>query len=171
MDESQTRSDKVTKSLGVIYLIVLVWIILLKLGVEFSYMEVRNINWIPFANGYYSMMETIMNVVIFIPLGIYVGILSRNGLFRMKLFLFFLTSLLLEGLQYLFKFGTFDITDLMTNTTGGIIGYLLFLAVNKLYQNPLKAQKSINLIFGTGTILLISLLIMLKLNMLPIRYQ
>lgn len=171
MDESQTSSDKLTKSLVVIYLIVLVWIILLKLGVEFSYMEARRINWIPFANGYYSMLETIMNVVIFIPLGIYVGILLRNGLFRMKLFLFFLTSLLLEVLQYLFKFGTFDITDLMTNMTGGIIGYLLFLAVNKLYQNPLKAQKTINLIFGTGTILLISLLIMLKLNMLPIRYQ
>lgn len=171
MDESQSSYDKLTKSLFVIYLIVMGWIILLKLGVQFSYMEERRLNMVPFANGYYSMMETIMNVVIFIPMGMYAGILLRNKAFGMKLLFFFLTSLLLEGLQYVFKFGAFDITDLLTNTTGGIIGYLLYLGFRAFFKNPLKAQKSFNLIFGLGTILIVSLLILLKLNMLPIRYQ
>lgn len=171
MDESQSSYDKLTKSLFVIYLIVMGWIILLKLGVQFSYMEERRLNMVPFANGYYSMMETIMNVVIFIPMGMYAGILLRNKAFGMKLLFFFLISLLLEGLQYVFKFGAFDITDLLTNTTGGIIGYLLYLGFRAFFKNPLKAQKSFNLIFGLGTILIVSLLILLKLNMLPIRYQ
>lgn len=171
MDESQASFDKLTKSLLVIYLIVLGWIILLKLGVQFSYMEERRINLIPFANGYYSMMETIMNVVIFIPMGMYAGTLFRNKLFGFKLFFFFLISLILEGLQYVFKLGAFDITDLMTNTTGGIIGYLLYLAFSLLFTTPLKAQKAFNFIFAIGTILIVSLLVLLKLNMLPIRYQ
>ena len=171
MDEYQTSSDKLTKSLFVIYLIVMGWIILLKLGVQFSYMEERRFNLVPFANGYYSMMETIMNVVIFIPLGMYAGALFKNKLFGFKLFFYFLISLILEGLQYVFKLGAFDITDLMTNTTGGIIGYLLYLAFRVLFKTPFKAQKSFNLIFGVGTILIVLLLVLLKLNMLPIRYQ
>ena len=171
MDESQTSSDKLTKFLFVIYLIVVGWIILLKLGVQFSYTDERRINFIPFANGYFTMMETIMNVVIFLPMGMYAGALFRNKLFGFKLFFFFLISLILEGLQYVFKLGAFDITDLMTNTTGGIIGYLLYLAFRGFFKSPLKAQKSFNIIIAVGTILIVSLLILLKLNMLPIKYQ
>ena len=171
MGESQRRAEQLTKSLFAIYLIVMGWIILLKLGVQFSYTEERRINLIPFANGYFTMMETIMNVVIFIPMGMYVGALFRNKLFGFKLFFFFLISLVLEGLQYVFKLGAFDITDLLTNTTGGVIGYLLYLGFREFFKTPLQAQKSFNLIVGAGTILIVALLVLLKLNMLPIKYQ
>ncbi|MEB2779941.1 VanZ family protein [Algoriphagus sp. C2-6-M1] len=171
MEKAQSTIDRLTKTLLLIYLIVLGWIILLKLGVQFSYMEERKINLIPFANGYYSIMETILNVVIFIPLGIYGGVLFRNKAFAIKLFFFFLISLMLEGLQYAFRFGTFDITDLLTNTSGGIIGYLLFWILQKFIMKPLKAQKYINVVGAIGTFLIVSLLVLLKLNMLPIRYQ
>ena len=171
MDESQRRAEQLTKSLFAIYLIVMGWIILLKLGVQFSYTEERRINLIPFANGYFTMMETIMNVVIFIPMGMFAGALFRNMLFGFKLFFFFLISLVLEGLQYVFKLGAFDITDLLTNTTGGVIGYLLYLGFRGFFKTPLQAQKSFNLIVGAGTILIVTLLVLLKLNMLPIKYQ
>ncbi|MEB2785467.1 VanZ family protein [Algoriphagus persicinus] len=171
MEKAQSTTDRLTKTLLLIYLIVLGWIILLKLGVQFSYMEERKINLIPFANGYYSMMETILNVIIFIPLGIYAGVLFRNRTFKFNLLFFFLISLMLEGLQVLFKFGTFDITDLLTNTFGGIIGYLLFWTLQRFITKPLKAQKYINIIGAIGTFLIVALLVLLKLNMLPIRYQ
>lgn len=150
---------------------VLGWIILLKLGVQFSYVEERKINLIPFANGYYDKTETVLNVFIFIPLGNYAGILFRKRTFQFNLFFFFLISLMLEGLQYVFKFGTFDITDLLTNTSGGIIGYVLFCAFWKLNSNPLKTQNQINAIAAIGTFFIVLLLVLLKLNMLPIRYQ
>lgn len=171
MGKAENNVDKLTKTLLVVYLIVMSWIILLKFGVKFSYMDERNINLIPFANGYYDKMETFLNVVIFIPLGIYVGMLFRNKAFVYNLLFFFLISLMLEGLQYAFKLGTFDITDLLTNTSGGIIGYLLYLAFKKLFKSPRKAQKFLNIIAALGTILIVSLLVLLKLNMLPIRYQ
>lgn len=171
MQKVENKADKLTKILLIVYLIVMGWIILLKLGVQFSYTEERKINLILFANGYYSMMETIMNVVIFVPLGIYAGILFRNRAFGFNLIFFFLISLLLEALQYVFKLGTFDITDLLTNTTGGILGYLFFWVFQRLFSDPLKAQKLINVIASLGTFLILVLLILLRLNMLPIRYQ
>ncbi|MEB2776307.1 VanZ family protein [Algoriphagus sp. D3-2-R+10] len=171
MGKAENNADKLTKTLLFVYLLVLGWIILLKLGVEFSYMENRNINLIPFANGYYDEMETILNVVIFIPLGIYAGVLFRNRTFKFNLLFFFLISLMLEGLQYAFRFGTFDVTDLLTNTSGGIIGYVLFWTLQKFNSKSLKAQKYINIIGAIGTFLIVSLLLLLKLNMLPIRYQ
>lgn len=165
------QADNWTRVLLIIYFLVLVWVILLKLGVQFSYMEKRIFNLVPFANGYYSKMETLLNVLIFIPLGVYAGLLFRKQSFGRQFLFFFMVSLSLEGLQFLFKIGAFDITDLMTNSFGGMIGYLLFLGIQKLIQNPHKTQKLINLLASLGTILIVTLLILLNLNMLPIRYQ
>lgn len=171
MGKEEIKADRLTKTLLLIYLILLGWIILLKFGVHFSYMEERKINLIPFASGYYDKMETILNVLIFIPPGIYSGILFRNRTFRYNLFFFFLLSLILEVLQYRFKLGTFDITDLLTNTSGGIIGYMLFWIMGKLYRDTRKTQKHINVIAAVGTFLIVLLLVLLKLNMLPVSYQ
>lgn len=171
MGQRKLTANRLTKALLLIYLIVLGWIILLKFGVEFSYMEERKINLLPFVNGYYDKMETILNVLIFVPLGIYSGILFRTKTFQFHLVVFFLVSMMLEGLQYLMKLRTLDITDLLTNTSGGIIGYLMVLALGKLNSNSLKTQKQINFIATIGTFFIGLFLILLKLNMLPIRYQ
>jgi len=65
----------------------------------------------------------------------------------------------------------FDITDIFTNVLGGVIGSLIFEAIEKLFNNSVKSRKFITLIAAIGTVLMISLLLLLKLNMLPIRYQ
>ncbi|WP_439489059.1 VanZ family protein [Algoriphagus sp.] len=171
MGKAEENADRLTKTLMVIYWIVLGWIILFKLGVQFSYMEERRINLVPFANGYFTMMETVMNVVIFIPMGMYAGALYRSRFFVTSLLFFFLMSLMLEGLQYAFKLGAFDITDLLTNTTGGMVGYLLFLGFRQFFTNPLRAHKILNNLGTIATLLMVSLLVLLKLDMLPIRYQ
>jgi glycopeptide antibiotics resistance protein len=67
--KENNKTNKLTSVLFIIYLIVLFWILLFKLGVRFSYMENRNVNLIPF--GKIDVSETILNVVIFVPLGIY----------------------------------------------------------------------------------------------------
>ncbi len=171
MEKSEKRADRLTKTLLLIYLTVLGWVILLKLSVQFSYMEERKISLIPFENGYYSMMETIMNVVIFIPLGVYLGLLFREKTFGLKLLSFFLISLLLESMQYILRIGTFDVTDLLTNTTGGTLGYLVFWVLLKSANNLSTTHKIINIISAVGTMIIVCLLILLKLNLLPIRYQ
>ncbi|HEU0143478.1 MAG TPA: VanZ family protein, partial [Nitrososphaera sp.] len=153
------------------YLIALYWILLLKLGVRFSYMGDRRANLIPFSEPLILTSENILNLVIFVPLGIYAGVLFKRWIFGNKLLFFFLLSLLVEGLQYILRVGAFDVTDIITNTFGGIIGLMIFKAIEKAFSNSVKAQKFINKIAATGTVLMILLLVLLKMNMLPVRYQ
>jgi len=157
--------------LFVIYLIALFWILVFKLGVQFSYMENRSVNLIPFSDGKIDVGEIILNVVICVPLGIYAGVLFKRWSFGTKLFFFFLISSMFEILQFILRAGAFDITDIITNTLGGIIGLMIFKAIEKLFKNSVKGQKFINIIAAIGTVLMISLLLLLKMNMLPVRYQ
>ena len=66
---NNNSANKLTVVLFVIYLLVLVWILLFKLGVQFSYMANRSVNLVPFReplilNGKIDNGEIIMNVII-----------------------------------------------------------------------------------------------------------
>lgn len=164
-------TNRLTTLLFIIYLCAIYWILLLKLGVHFSYMRNRQANFIPFNEHVILTGENILNVVIFIPLGVYAGILFERLSFGKKLFLFFFLSLLVEGLQYIFRLGAFDVTDMITNTSGGVIGFIIAKSIEKAFNSNVKAQKFINKLAAAGTFLLILLLFLLKMNMLPVRYQ
>lgn len=171
------KSNKLTYVLFAVYLIALFWILLFKLSVHFSYMgNRRSVNLIPFSellsqNGKIDLSEMIMNVLIFLPFGIYAGILFKRWIIGKIFFLFFLTSLIIEGFQFIFALGSFDITDIINNTLGGIIGLMTYLGIEKAFKNSVKAQKFVNITALTGTILMIVLLSLLKMGKLWIRYQ
>src|SRR5690242_7835710 len=136
MNSNNNRANNLTKALLIAYLIILFWILLFKFGVRFSYMENREINLIPFkSRSNIDKAETILNVLIFIPLGIYAGVLFTKWSFAKKVFCFFLSSLLFEVLQLIFKIGAFDSTDIVTNTFGGVLGLLIFIAIGKIFNN------------------------------------
>ena len=171
-----TTANKLTTILFIMYLIALCWILLFKLGVQFSYMENRSVNLVPFrelllSNGKTDTSEIILNVVIFVPLGIYAGILFKRWIFGKQLLFFFLTSLAVEGLQFVLRIGAFDITDIITNKVGGMIGWMLFIIIKKLFSNDTKAQQFINTLAAIGTAVMVILLALLKMNMLSVRYQ
>ena len=175
-NKGNTTTNRLTTILFTVYLIALAWILLFKLGVQFSYMQRRTVNLIPFnealiADGKIDVPEIILNVFIFVPLGIYAGILFRKWTFQKQLLFYFLVSLLIEGIQFIIGAGAFDTTDIITNTLGGIIGLLLYKAVEKAFHERSKAQKFINLIAAIGTALMLAFLLLLKMHMLPIRYQ
>jgi len=158
--KDNNSTNKLTVALFVIYLTALFWILLFKLGVRFSYMENRKVNLIPFSepsilNGKINFGEIIMNVVIFVPVGIYAGILFKRWIFGKNFIFYFIISLIIEGLQFILRVGAFDITDTITNTLGGIIGLMIFKAIEKVFKNSAKAQKFINTIAAIGTVLMI----------------
>ncbi len=172
--KENNSSNKLTIVLFFIYLIALVWILLFKLGVQFSYVENRKVNLIPFndliSNGkFYFFGEIIMNIIIFVPLGIYTGILSKKWNFGKNLLIIFLLSFFVELIQFIFKLGSFDITDTITNTLGGIIGLLVFIVIEKVFKN--KAKKFINIIAVIGTGLMILFLVLLKTDNLWLKYH
>ncbi len=169
-------ANKITSVLIVIYLLVLIWILLFKFGVRFSYMETRSVNLIPFSDFLYptertSLSEFILNIIIFLPLGSYSGILFNRWSYTRKIFFFFSVSLIFEALQFILKIGAFDVTDIITNTFGGFVGLLIWLVIEKLFRKRISAQRFVNVVAVLGTILMITLLILLKLQLLPIRYQ
>jgi len=67
------------------------------------------------------------NVVAFIPFGIFLPILSNHRLkfHQVTVFTFALT-LSIELTQLISRVGIFDVDDMILNTLGGIIGYLMF---------------------------------------------
>jgi glycopeptide antibiotics resistance protein len=139
-------------------------------------MQKRSVNLIPFEeflfpNGKIDTSEIILNVLIFVPLGMYAGILFKRWTWVSNLLLFFLISLTFEGLQFIFRIGAFDITDIITNTLGGITGFVIFKAIEKIFNDSVKAQKFVNITAAAGTGFMILMLSLLKMNMLPVRYQ
>ena len=98
-----------------IYIFSLVYLILLKnIG-----MQGYSLNPLSFLtdimNG--SRFVPIMNVLMFIPL----GILSKGN--KKVLPFYFIGILFIEILQYTFSLGIFDIADIISNYVGTIIGY------------------------------------------------
>ncbi len=75
-----------------------------------------------------TAIHLVGNVLAFIPLGIFIPVLTGNKLFSgLKVFLLsLLLSLGYEVTQLVTGMGIFDVDDLMLNTLGGLIGYIVF---------------------------------------------
>lgn len=69
------------------------------------------------------------NIVFFMPFGIFTRILSQNKLKSSQFLLFFLVFItVLEILQMLFRVGTCDVDDIILNTLGAGLGFILMRA-------------------------------------------
>ena len=139
------KEQKITFVLLVIYLIILTWIILLKTQFSFSVLgHYRSVNLIPFAgsvviNGKMNLDEIMNNFIVFIPVGLYLGMLMPKASQVRKIAPIFGLSLFYEVIQFIFAIGASDITDLIMNTLGGIAGvFLVFLISKLLKENTVK---------------------------------
>lgn len=76
--------------------------------------------------GIYSFLNLVGNVLIFVPTGFFIPILwkKKKGVVFTTCITFEM-SLLVEVLQLIFRVGSFDVDDLILNTLGGILGYIL----------------------------------------------
>ena len=163
-------SKKWTTGLLIFYLIALTWIILFKL--QFSITDLphlRNINLIPFgesviANGRIYINEIIWNLLVFIPYGLFIHILWEGRPLLKQFFPIICTSLLFEIIQFIFAIGASDITDLITNTLGGIIGVFVAIGISKVVRK--NWVKLINILSLTGGLFLtLFLAILLLVNL------
>ena len=83
------------------------------------------------------------NIVIFIPFGAFILLLSKNkGMsFICVLACSLGLSLCMECLQVVFSIGSFDVDDLVLNTSGGMLGYGAF-KLNNLSLNGAIVDKT-----------------------------
>ncbi len=158
------KQQNVTKALFIIYLIVLTWIILFKMQIHITELfqdRYRNVNLVPFqgslaTNKMTALKEIIMNVIIFVPYGVYISMLKENWNILKKTAPIFLTGLAYESLQYILSIGASDITDLIGNTLGGMFGIVLFLLLSKVLKD--NTIKVINILAMIGTVFMAGLL-------------
>ena len=87
--------------------------------------------------------QVVLNIVMTIPFGFLLPLIKNKKINLMKTILYtFLLSLGIEILQPLINgFRSSDITDLITNIIGGIIGYILYLIFKPLTTKILSYIK------------------------------
>ena len=125
-------------ALFLVYLALLVWLVLWKLQLPYvGEGPLRHIKLVPFAptaeDGASEPLEVIANVLLFVPFGIYLGLLAPSWPWWKLAGMVAGSSLALEVTQYVVAVGSSDLTDLNVNTAGGVAGLgLLVLARRRL---------------------------------------
>jgi glycopeptide antibiotics resistance protein len=149
-----------SKVLFAVYTVVLVWLILFKFSVHITsvlHYDKRSINLVPFSNSSGSSREMVENVLIFIPFGLLLAINFKQLDFWRKLLVVVVFSLTAEIIQYIFAIGATDITDVITNVFGGLIGLVAY----DLGNRHIRQESLDRFIVIAGTVLLTMFLLFL----------
>ena len=145
-----------SRTLFAAYLFILLWLVLFK----FSYdpfavirdFQTRSLNLVPFTRAHRS--EMISNLVAFIPFGVMLGVSFKQLLLRYKIAVIFAFSLALEIIQYILAIGVTDITDVIMNTLGGVMGLAAYVGLSKHKNNRYLDGG----ILAVGTLTLVTIL-------------
>lgn len=85
------------------------------------------------------------NVAAFVPCGFFLPIISRRSRkWYNTILISFLFSLSVEIIQLVSKVGSFDVDDMLLNTLGGVIGFVLYRLVQTFrIRRRLHAKKNV----------------------------
>jgi glycopeptide antibiotics resistance protein len=147
-----------------IYLFILAWIVVWKIGFpRIGDDSERFINLIPFYNAttgeWNTVRETAVNISIFIPFGLYMALLKPKLGIVWKVAPIIATSLVLEVFQFILAVGRSDISDLIANTLGGVVGIVLYSIAEKLFGK--HTGKIFAVVLPIATLLVIIILLYL----------
>lgn len=88
--------------------------------------------------------QIVLNIVMLIPFGIIYPMIDKKNNFVKTVKWSFITSLVIEMLQTLISVRSSDITDLITNVFGAVIGYLIYLIfkplINKIFNKVIISK-------------------------------
>ncbi|MGR0319884.1 VanZ family protein [Agromyces sp. ZXT2-3] len=126
-----------------IYLALLAWIVLLRFQLPWAAGHTeRQVKLVPFVAtesfGASDPEEVLANLLLFVPFGIYLGALRPSWSWWRATAAFVAASIGLEVAQYLLATGSSDVTDVVVNTAGGILGLILL----ALVRGVLRARTS-----------------------------
>ena len=163
--------------LFVLYLLLLAWIVLWKLEVPWvgeAALLPRPIKLIPFLPsgeaGASAPIEVMINIALFVPFGLYLGLLAPTWQWWKAAGVFVSASLVLETTQHLLSTGSFDVTDLIVNTVGGLIGVgLLDLVRRRLGHRTTDVMTKVLLVGTVISVLAVGIFVVSPLNYGPQR--
>ena len=95
--------------------------------------------------GIYAMFTNLFgNVLIFMPFGFFMPMASKYRSFFAAVFYSFVLSFCVETFQLLAKVGSFDVDDLLLNTIGGALGYIIFVMCAAIRRKHVKRKNKRN---------------------------
>lgn len=150
---NDTNKQKwVTALLFAVYIVAIIWIIIFKFQLSLDTLpRQRIINLVPDLTA--NRNDEILNLLVFVPYGVYMGMLKRSWSFGQQILPVFLTSLLFETVQYAFAIGSSDINDLLLNTVGGAVGIFICFVFRKVFKA--RSDRILNVLALLATILVI----------------
>lgn len=95
--------------------------------------------------GFYAVFTNLFgNVLIFVPFGFFMPMASKYRSFWSAMFYSFILSFCVETFQLITTVGSFDVDDMLLNTMGGMIGYIIFVvfAAKRRHYYAKKAERS-----------------------------
>lgn len=129
-----------------VYIVMVIYVTLMPISVPLGgtnrlFMETAN--FIPFRDVmlHYggAVREVFLNILMMMPFGFLLPIIKKKGLLS-TVSLTFLFSFLIETTQLFCVYlgisnqRTFDVTDLITNTFGGVLGYFVYFLISRMVK-------------------------------------
>lgn len=134
----------ITLFVSVMYFLILIETTLInRIGLSYKPFDHLFSDWSVFETEFtwFVNFNPISNVLMFIPFSFIIYLIKRfffanvydnKKLLYLSVFLSFLCSLSIEVTQIITKLGAFQLSDLVYNTLGGLIGALIFIAARKI---------------------------------------
>lgn len=121
----------------------------------------QTLNIIPFNDvfkGNFNKMDIYGNVILFIPFGIYINMIIKDAKLSKSICIIAVISFIFEVIQYILGIGASDITDIITNTIGGIIGIGIYIIIKSIFKSDNKVKSFIT-ICSTIIMLIVSIIL------------
>lgn len=162
------KTNVLTTVLFVVYLLALTWIILFKLQFSLEgWTRVRVLNLIPFQGsfdviGVFRSAEIRNNILAFVPLGLFLCMVKGEWSFGKKLLPIVGLTLAYEITQFVLAIGRADITDILSNTLGGIIGVGVYALLYRILKG--RTNRIINILALVLLICAAALVVLMLVN-------
>lgn len=158
MKQKNNLLNQMVRISFVLYIFLLTWIIVFKFRIDIRNLRyLRTINLIPFKEN--ALKEILINIFLFIPYGMYLRELTKKKSLTVGIII--LTSFIFEVLQYILHIGISDITDVMMNTLGGMVGILFISILEKKIESSKILDNSIKYLLSIIPILMLLLLFLI----------
>lgn len=136
---ARTPRPRLLPLLFAAYLVLLMWLVLWKLDAPWTVAAgERVVKVVPFAAtahaGASEPVELVLNLVIFVPFGVYLGLLVPSWPWWRVAGALAGASALLEVAQYVLAVGSSDVTDVVVNTAGGLAGLGLVVLARRRFR-------------------------------------
>ncbi len=105
----------------------------------------------------YAASNILGNIVLFIPLGVYIRAIRQRGGFLKSLLSVIITVVAVEIVQFAFGLGAGDVDDVLLNSFGGVIGIAAFMLLTRVLKDERRAMAvvtAISVVIGIPVIYL-----------------